>query len=189
MSRHPERSASARKRRCAKSKDACAPFESGSARRFRSGGLLRLRAAGTPGGNSFGPPLSAQDASANKSDLVSEQQRAQRTAARPAVPGARSISALAGRARPAVFGCAGSDSGRSARACLRYVAWLLRNQVAPLGAGANTLKVGPFTLLPVASVCGPTFRVFAHSSRPFAPGHGADTFLAALSPEAVRNSG
>ena len=28
-------------------------------------------------------------------------------------------------------------------------------------AWANTLKVGPFKLLPVASVCGPTFRVFA----------------------------
>ena len=40
-SRHPERSASARERRCAQSKDACAPFVSGSA--------LRLRAAGTAG--------------------------------------------------------------------------------------------------------------------------------------------
>ena len=29
---------------------------------------------------------------------------------------------------------------------------------------ANTLKVGPFKLLPAASVCGPTFRVFATAS-------------------------
>ena len=49
LRRTPERSASARKRRCAQSKGACAPFVSGSVLRLRSGGLLRLRAAGTAG--------------------------------------------------------------------------------------------------------------------------------------------
>lgn len=47
LRRTPERSASARKRRCAQSKGACAPFVSRSALRRRSGALLRLRAAGT----------------------------------------------------------------------------------------------------------------------------------------------
>ena len=75
--RHPERSASARKRRCAQSKGACALLVSGS--------VLRLRAAGTAGAKLI-------SAAALRSgcfrrwmrDLVSEQQRAHRTAARPA---------------------------------------------------------------------------------------------------------
>ncbi len=49
--RHPERSASARKRRCAQSKGACAPFVSGSA--FDFGRLVR------PGPSSSQPPPSA----------------------------------------------------------------------------------------------------------------------------------
>ncbi len=53
LRRTPERSASARKRRCAQSKGACAPFVSGSALRRRSGALLRLRAAGTAGAKRF----------------------------------------------------------------------------------------------------------------------------------------
>ena len=50
---------------------------------------------------------------------------------------------------------------------------LLRNQAASPDAGANTLKVGPHRLAVRSNVWGPTFKVFAHSTRPLVPGRRA----------------
>ena len=114
LRRTPERSASARKRRCAQSKGACAPFVSGS--------VLRLRAAGTAGAKLISAAALRSGCFRRwKKGLVSEQ-RAHGTAALPSVPGARSISISAGRA----LTCHGRDPspGCSTRACLGPVARL-----------------------------------------------------------------
>ena len=106
--RHPERSASARKRRCAQSKGACAPFVSGS--------VLRLRAAGTARAKLISAAALRSGCFRRwKKCLVSEQQPAHRTAPRPCVPGVRSISTVAGR----TLTCRARDPspGHSARVC------------------------------------------------------------------------
>ena len=108
LRRTPERSASARKRRCAQSKGACAPFVSGS--------VLRLRAAGTARAKLISAAALRSGCFRRwKKCLVSEQQPAHRTAPRPCVPGVRSISTVAGR----TLTCRARDPspGHSARVC------------------------------------------------------------------------
>ena len=81
------------------------------------------------------------------------------------------------------IGNRGPSCARNVRLRENLLGALLRNQAAPLDADANTLKVGRFALLPVASECGPTFRVFAHRVGAFAPMRNAAPFLVALSPD------